>query len=271
MLLCLCFWGGIGCSESTVEEGLCVLMLNPVRSHTCVQRSASVCVCVFGPSCQTAAIFVSQTGRENWRGTLIVWSAILSRKVRSAPRKFVMLFHLSDSCTVGVRGRVFVHICCWHLNTHTLVCSRPIKVTKKFIWPCCEILFSPISLPGLGQKWANSCYSPILDRSYFIIYPPTPWRYTGLFCLLPNLRFSFLQSSSKSTIIHSCSVQNLPDPHSPISETLYLYLHLLIICTRSPSLFPTPIYLTISTQGLQYIVMEALVMPSELNTFSSTG
>lgn len=151
---------------SWVEEGLCVLMQNPVCSHTCVQSSASLCECVFG---RAARRLLSQRVRRAGRlarhaDRLKCYSL---PKVRSALRKFVMLFHLSDFSMAGVRGRIFVLICCRHLNTHTLVCNRPVKVTKKFVWPCCKNPFYLLLFLSLvWDRSGPSSSSPILDRTY---------------------------------------------------------------------------------------------------------
>lgn len=54
---------------------LCTYAKSCVLPHLCAKERIGVCVyvCVFfGPSCQTAAIFVSQTGKGSWRGTPIV-------------------------------------------------------------------------------------------------------------------------------------------------------------------------------------------------------
>lgn len=110
---------------------LCKILCAP--TPVC-KRSASVSVC-FRPSCQTAAILVSQTGRE-------AGEARRSFEVLFSPGSFDPPRGNLSCCStfliprmVGVRGKVFVPICCRRLNKHTLVCNRPVKVTKKCVWP----------------------------------------------------------------------------------------------------------------------------------------
>lgn len=142
------------------------------------------------------------------------------------------------------------------IRTHTLVCSRPVKVTKKFVWPCCESLLSPLSLslsPWFGtESGPSSCSSPILDRTYFIMYPPTPWLHTGSLCLSLILRSKFARSP-------------FPPPYllSLFAPLDHLYPSSLLVSL--------PLHLTISTRGARDTPLEALVIPCELNTFSSIG
>lgn len=189
---------------------VCTYAKSCVLPHLCAKER--VCVCC-RPSCQTAAIFVSQTGRE-------AGEARRSFEVLFSPESSIRpeeICHVVPPFWFPYGGAEGKGICSYLLSTsqytHTYVCNRPVKVTKRFVWPCCETL----SLPFLSLVWdrsgPSSCSSPILDRTYFIIYPPTPWLYTGLFCLQPDLSFSFFQSAG--SIIHSCFLQNFLN-RSPI-------------------------------------------------------
>lgn len=126
---------------------LCTYAKSCVLPHLCAKERIGVCVyvCVCF-SVRAARRLLSswvRRAREAGEAHRSFEVLILSRKFDPPWGKFVMLFHLSGSCTVGARGRVSFPICYRHLNTHSLVCSRLVKVTKKFVWPCCEILLSP--------------------------------------------------------------------------------------------------------------------------------
>lgn len=112
-ILLLC--GETVCLKSTVEGGLCVLLQNPASSAHLCEKGAHlwecVCACV---RCQTAPILVSQTGRragEARQSFEVLFSPPPPhppKKVRSALRKLVMPFHLSDSRTLGVRAEGYL-------------------------------------------------------------------------------------------------------------------------------------------------------------------
>lgn len=120
---------------------LCKIQCAP----TPVSKGACVCVCVFGRAARRLlSSRVRRAGKLARHADRLKCYSL--PEVRSALRKFVILFHLSDSSMAGVKGRVFVLICCRHLNTDTLVCNRPVKVTKKFVWPCCESFICSFSL-----------------------------------------------------------------------------------------------------------------------------
>lgn len=151
--LCLCFGGETGCLESTVE-GLCVLLQKSGElPHLCEKEHICVCVCVFFSAELPDGCYLGEShGRASWQGTPIVWSAILSRKF-DPPRE-----NLSCCSTFPIPawwgwGEGCLFLFAADTTIHTWV--WPTSKTKKFVWPCCEFFFLPISLPALGQKKAK--------------------------------------------------------------------------------------------------------------------
>lgn len=184
--LCLCFGGETGCLENTVE-GLCVLLQNPACSHTCVKRSTSVCVC-FRPSCQTAAISVSHTGRQAGKARQS-FEVLFSPESSIRPEKTC---HVVPPFRFQYGGGEGKDVCSYLLPTpqYTLGCSRPVKLRNLF-----DLAVNSSSYLFLSLLWdrsrPSSC-SPILDRAYFIIYPSTSWLVCSAFCQI------FFHAPSKS-------------------------------------------------------------------------
>lgn len=268
--VCVFFWvqdrvlGGDGGEKG--GRVVCTYAKSVVLPHLCAKQCSCVCVCV----CVARRLLSSRVRRA---GKLARHADRLKcyslPEVRSAPRKFVILFHLSDSRTVGVRGSVFVLICCWRLNTHTLVCNRPVKVTKKFVWPCCEILLSALPLSAMGQKWAKQLFCHSWQH---ILHPSTNSLACSAFCQISILSHSFSQSKS---------AYHLPWLSSTTGSTPRYLWNLISLCTFSSSYLYTlqPPLISLPSSNQQYppktyssaTLGEALVIPSELNTFSFAG
>lgn len=138
---CLCvFWVKDRMFGSVEEEGLCVLMQNPVCSHTCAQWSTSVCV--FSAKLPDGCYLPESDRQGSWRGAPIIWSAILSRKFDPP------WGNLSCCSTFLIpvwwqwgEGYLLLFAVDIQVSIHKHLCNRPVKVTKKFVWPCYEIFF----------------------------------------------------------------------------------------------------------------------------------
>ena len=179
-----------------------------------------------------------------------------AREAGEARRSFEVLFSPETSirpkeiCHVvppfwvpfgGGEGYLFLFAVDISIRTHTLVCSRPVKVTKKFVWPCCESLSSPLSLslPGLGQKVGQA-----VVLAQFLTGPTSS-------CIHPPLGFTLVCSA-----YHWFFVQNLPDPRSPS-------LPFISLCTSWSSLpilppgFPPPPSNNIYLRRARYAVGSA--------------
>lgn len=122
-VLCLCSGAGIG----RYSRGTCVKRIT----------SARVCACVlYRSSCQTAAIFVSQMGRQagKARQNRLKWYSLLKSSIR--PEKtchvvppFWFLFGGGGGGSWGLReGYLFLFAA--DKSIHTLRYSRPAKVKK---------------------------------------------------------------------------------------------------------------------------------------------
>ncbi len=131
----------------------------------------------------------------------------------------------------GIRGRVFVPICCRHLNTHTPVCNRQVEVTKKFVWPCCEIFFLSHFSACFGTEVGQAVVPAQLLTGHTSSSIRPPLGYTlgcAAFCQISD----FL--SVTLSITHSRFVQNVP---RQISIPLLLKPY-ISLCTSGPSLLP---------------------------------
>lgn len=126
------------------------------------------------------------------------------------------------------------------ISIHTLVCNRPVKVTKKCVWPCCEILFiSSLSLPGLGHEVGQAVPVQFLTGHIFnhlSTHPPaTHW------ILLPFANSLFLSHSLFRSSSQSASfilaLLNIFF-YSPASETTYLSLDLCFSSSSHTHLHP---------------------------------
>lgn len=99
----VCAYAKIQCVPTPVCEGALL--------------SVFVCVCAFGRAARRLlSLQVRRAERLPRHAKRLKWYSL--PEVRSTPRKFVMLFYLSDSHMAGLSGRVFVLICCQRLNTH---------------------------------------------------------------------------------------------------------------------------------------------------------
>lgn len=150
-------------------------------------------MCVFYRCVLPDSCYLGESDGQQSRSFEVLFSP---ENVRSAPRKFVMLFHLSDSATAGAEreeGYLFL-FCLRRLNPHTHVCSRPVKVTKKCFWPwlCVQKIEKNLIFPA----WFGTEVGQAVVPAYFLTGPTSssihpPFGYT-LICSAFCQTFDFL-------------------------------------------------------------------------------
>lgn len=136
---------------------VCAYAKSCVLPHLRANEGFCARVC-FRPSCQTAAIFVSQTGREAGEARRSFEVLFSPPKSSIRPEEIchvVPPFWFPYGGGWG-EGYLFLFAVDISIHTHTHTCNRQVKVRNLF-GLAVESFFS-ISLPGLGQKWAKQLF-----------------------------------------------------------------------------------------------------------------